>query len=80
MPSVYGERLVGVAAQERRARAAEGMVREAGRLSLKGEYASALERLAAAEKLDPQHAEIEGLRQAASAVLESGTPTTQPTF
>ncbi len=55
---------------ERRAREAEGLVKEAGRLSLKGAYGEAVERLEKARQLDPSHPDLDGRLETARAALE----------
>lgn len=55
---------------KRRANEAETLVREAGRLSLKGDFQEAVQRLQQAKDLNPNHPEIPGLLTAAQNAIE----------
>ncbi len=57
---------------QRRLNEAESLVRQAGRLSLQGKYELAIERLAAARELNPEHPELAGMLQAAESARERG--------
>lgn len=54
----------------RRLKEAEALVKEAGRLSLQGQWEAAIERLEAARERNPDHPEIEPMVQAAQKSLE----------
>jgi len=55
---------------ERRANEAERLIEEAAKLSLKGDYRTAIERLSSARELDPSHPEIETKLATATAARE----------
>ncbi len=55
---------------ERRANEAEGLISDAARLSLKGSYRQAVDRLEAARELDPSHPDLDDKLKNARAALE----------
>ncbi len=55
---------------ERRANEAEGLISEATRLSLKGSYRQAVDRLQAARQLDPSHPDLDDKLETARAALQ----------
>ncbi len=54
---------------ERRSKEADGLMKEAGRLSLKGAYSEAVERLEKARELDPSHPDLDERLETARAAL-----------
>ncbi len=55
---------------ERRSREADGRIADAARLSLKADYAQAIEQLEAARELDPSRPDLDGLLETARAAHE----------